>query len=275
MQYIQTGENNPEMRRVYFHLVDATDGITPEAGEAGGTTTISRNGRTPANTVNTLVAVDASKGDYYLELSLSEITTPGHLLLHYKSANTAHFAQEIQIMAFDPYTQFGALGVGGADVDYKRIKKLIDEAIGALPKPEEPKEPDLIPISEGLQAVLVEIRSLPKPKDPEKTDYSPILQKLTALSADIKAIKIPEQEEVDLTPILDKIDEAPNSLRDMIEQMSGIVEGIRGFFSKDVEDIKAEVGSIKKDLKKIPMIVMAPQAQEEEKKSVLDEYLKS
>jgi hypothetical protein len=106
MQYFQAGENNNERRRVFFHLVDATDGITPEAGEAGGRPTISFNGRTPANTINTLVAVDASKGDYYLELSTAEIVNPGLLLIHYKSADTAHFAQECQIMAFDPYTQF-------------------------------------------------------------------------------------------------------------------------------------------------------------------------
>src|SRR5687768_8226430 len=121
MQYFQVAENNNERRRVFFHLVDATDGITPEAGEAGGTATISFNGRTPVNSVNTLVAVDASKGDYYLELSTSEIAYPGLLLTHYKSANTAHFAQECQVMAFDPYTQFGVLPTGGIDIDYSRI----------------------------------------------------------------------------------------------------------------------------------------------------------
>src|SRR5690349_14237553 len=129
MQYFQTGENNNERRRVFFHLVDATDGITPESGEAGGRPTISINGRTPVDTQGTLVAVDASKGDYYLELSTIEIANPQLLLIHYKSANTAHFAQEAQVMAFDPYTQFGTLGAGGsgADVDYKRIEKIIDK----------------------------------------------------------------------------------------------------------------------------------------------------
>src|ERR1044072_4922548 len=143
MQYIQYGENNPELRRVYFHLVDATDGITPEAGEAGGRPTISINGRTPANAVNTLAAIDASKGDYYLELSTTEVVNPCHLLLHYKSTETAHFAQEIQVMAFDPYTQYGQFGgASGPDIDYKKIQKMIDSAVSKIPKPVELKEPE-------------------------------------------------------------------------------------------------------------------------------------
>ena len=281
MQYIETATNNPELRRVFFHLVDATDGITPEAGEAGGTPTISINGRTPANTVNTLQAVDASKGDYYLELSTTEIVTPRHLLLHYKSAETAHFAQQVQVMAFDPYTWFGTLGGGGgADVDYKRIKKLIDEAVGSIPTPVQ-KEPDLIPISEGLQAVITEIRSLDIPK-PEKPNLEPVLKQLSLLDKDIRNIDIPKCDHSEVLKKLAQQDKLfTTTMEEMMETADDQAKEMKDSQAKSTEKFSTTLDALKQRIDASPVMIFKDSkdipAKEEKKpdsESILKEYLK-
>jgi hypothetical protein len=88
-------------RRVYLHLVDATDGITPETGEAGGQPQLSKNGAGFVNTDATLTAV--SNGLYYVELTAAELNTLGWFAVRYKSAATAEFQVAGQVVAFSPY----------------------------------------------------------------------------------------------------------------------------------------------------------------------------
>jgi hypothetical protein len=85
-------------RRLFLFLVDATDGITPELGEAGGQPQISKNGAAFANTAGVLVAI--GNGAYYVELTRGEIDTIGWILVRYKSANTAEFQGIAHISAF-------------------------------------------------------------------------------------------------------------------------------------------------------------------------------
>lgn len=94
MQKIKSNEPTAELRRLYFFLVDASDGKTPETGEAGGQPSFSVNGDEYTNTTSTLVAIidnGTNYGDYYVELSQEEVNVdPGSVILgRYKSANTA------------------------------------------------------------------------------------------------------------------------------------------------------------------------------------------
>jgi hypothetical protein len=82
-----SGDGTASRLRVHLYLVDATDGITPELGEAGGQPQLSKNGAAFANTTNLLVSL--GNGAYYVELTASEVNTAGHLFVRYKSANTA------------------------------------------------------------------------------------------------------------------------------------------------------------------------------------------
>lgn len=92
-------------RRIFFHCVDATDGITAEVGEAGGQPEISTNGAgwTSAGAVIG-VLVSIGNGRYYAELSQAAVATAGTLIeSRYKSANTAEsIGDSIQVVAFDP-----------------------------------------------------------------------------------------------------------------------------------------------------------------------------
>jgi hypothetical protein len=96
MIFVQS-ETTAARRRVWFYLVDATDGITPETAEGGGQPQISKNGGAWANTSATLTAV--GNGTYYVELTAGELDTLGKGFVRYKSGNTAEFSQPFDVVA--------------------------------------------------------------------------------------------------------------------------------------------------------------------------------
>ena len=103
MILILAGETTANQRYAYFHLVDETDGITPETGEAGGQPQVSSNGGAFTNTgIGGLVHM--GNGRYYAEMTTTLVTTAGTIIeTRYKSANTAESpGTSIQVVAFDP-----------------------------------------------------------------------------------------------------------------------------------------------------------------------------
>ena len=96
---IQYAEPTAALRRMFFQLVDATDGLTPETGEAGGQPQISIAGAAWANSTNTLTAI--GNGRYYVQLTEAEVTQDIRTVIEgrYKSANTAEgVATTVQIV---------------------------------------------------------------------------------------------------------------------------------------------------------------------------------
>lgn len=112
MQQFKLSESTAARRRVYIHCVDATDGITPETGEAAGQPQISKNGAAFGDTSATLTAI--GNGSYYVELTTGELDTLGYILVRYKSANTAEAQVLCQVVAYDP---FDAAGLGLTRLD--------------------------------------------------------------------------------------------------------------------------------------------------------------
>jgi hypothetical protein len=84
-------------RRFPVYLVDATDGLTAETGEAGGQPQISKNGGSWTNTSATLTAV--GNGAYYVELTTGELDTLGSIAVRYKSSATAEFSRTATVIA--------------------------------------------------------------------------------------------------------------------------------------------------------------------------------
>jgi hypothetical protein len=121
---LQQSESTAARRRVYFHLVDATDGMTPETGEASGQPQISTNGGSWTNTSATLTAI--GNGRYYVELTSGELGTLGNVQLRYKSANTAEAIAGAQVVLFNPFVALATQ----ASVD--TIDDFLDTEIGAI-----------------------------------------------------------------------------------------------------------------------------------------------
>lgn len=101
---IMLNETTAAKKRVYFHLVDVTDGMTPETGEAGGQPQISRNGSAFSDTgIGVLVAI--GNGRYYAELTDAAVGSSAALgdiiETRYASANTAECpGDSVEIIAF-------------------------------------------------------------------------------------------------------------------------------------------------------------------------------
>jgi len=113
MQQFKLSESTAARRYFYLHLVDATDGLTPETGEAGGQPQISINGAGFGNTTATLTSI--GNGAYYVALTAAELGTLGAILVRYKSANTAEFQDLAYVVAYDSYDA-AAQGLTNLDV---------------------------------------------------------------------------------------------------------------------------------------------------------------
>lgn len=101
MQEINLSEPVAAKRIFYFKLVDATDGLTLETGEAGGQPQICIGGANYVSTNGTLNNISAgANGSYYITLTVAEVATPGNHLVRYKSANTAEFEDILRV--YDP-----------------------------------------------------------------------------------------------------------------------------------------------------------------------------
>lgn len=113
MIQIQTAEETAALRRVYFQCVDETDGLTPEAAEAGGQPQISINGVAWTNTgIGVLVAIaPAANGRYYGQLTQTVVSENPRTVIEsrYKSADTAEaIGTTVQIIN-DTSDQTGSL----------------------------------------------------------------------------------------------------------------------------------------------------------------------
>lgn len=107
MLFVQS-EGTAARRRAWVYLVDVSDGLTPETGEAGGQPQISKNGAAWGNTSATLT--DVGNGTYYVELTAAELDTLGKVFIRYKSANTAEFSTVGDVVAVNVHIAPGASG---------------------------------------------------------------------------------------------------------------------------------------------------------------------
>ena len=83
--FIKLNETTASLRRIPFHAVDATDGITPETA-LSGTGYFSKNGATSVTSINQITEIDATNmpGRYYIEADATEVATEGFLEFRYK-----------------------------------------------------------------------------------------------------------------------------------------------------------------------------------------------
>jgi hypothetical protein len=115
MQTLFYNDYSAARRRVYFQLFDATDGVTPEAGETGGQPELSAHGAALGNTSGVLVATSTADGLYYVELTAAELVTLGlgrHRVV-YDSAATGPAEEIIEVIPH-PFLHDGTLQAGGA-----------------------------------------------------------------------------------------------------------------------------------------------------------------
>lgn len=280
MFIMQQNEPHNEKRRVYIHLVDATDGITAETGITGKGK-ISKNGNAPVDTTNSIVEVDAVNmpGLYYLELTGAELSAAGWVQVRFKTAATAEFQDIGQVVAFDPYQRnaFSGWQDLGADVDYKKIKKIMQEVVAGIPKAPEAKPVDFSLITAQIYQLQVAIEGIDIPQA-EKVDLTPILAGFERLAGLIK--DIPQPEPVDLNPLQETIRSeitgfaVPEKLQEIVNAADQLLEKMKEFFGNDMDTVTQAVTELKQKLSKMPYVVLKPEEPEAEPTDDLEEFLK-
>lgn len=118
-----------------------------------------------------------------------DITTSVYTDSNYTTYSTTYGEENETYLIFDRFARIGG-GGGGADVDYPKIKKLITEGLGSI-----------------------------KPVTVTPTDLTPILKRLDTIDKCVNEIEksvnemeMPEGEKVDLTPVLNAIETAKQSV---------------------------------------------------------------
>lgn len=164
---------------------------------------------------------------------------------------------------FNASTSFNNAGMG-ADIDYKRIQKMIDE-VRPLPQKEIIiPEVDTQSILNNLVAVREMLATMMQNHDRHamempKADYSSILNR-------IDAIKIPQPSETfnDLlqpiqelsNKISDVLDEKVSALHDAGKGVDTATERIQEFFIKDVDEIKSKIDALSKQFDEINCVML-------------------
>lgn len=158
---------------------------------------------------------DPSGVGYYIDVTTTVYTDAGYTT---KSEN-----YQVEAKTYNVIQQFGpgmGLGGGGADVNYEKVRRIVQEELAKLVIPEPATLPDLTPVLLGLE------------------------QRLTK---SVGAIKIPEQKDVDLEPVLQEVrssvDNAINTLLLAVDakevtpatDISPVLEAINDFKATDLQ----------------------------------------
>jgi hypothetical protein len=138
--------------------------------------------------------------------------------------------------------QFGGGGgdriVKGTEIDYKKIKKMIDDAISGIEKVEKYDDSALLIGIKTLQECIndLEIPEMPDMSKmmPEKVNLGPILQKIGDLEVILnKEPKVIEEKEFDYNKILVPLQE----IRKDIQDSTKIVEKVEKIVEPKVEEV--------------------------------------
>lgn len=99
----------------------------------------------------------------------------------------------------------GVVYDGGPDIDYKKIQRMIVEAIAGIQFPSQEKF--------DYGSIVKEIRGLPKPIAPKDIDFSPLAAAISQLQKSLNAR--PQFKESNLLPITSGLSEITNTISDL------------------------------------------------------------
>lgn len=161
-------------------------------------------------------------------------------------------------------------GGGGADVDYKRIKKIVEEELTKLDIPKA-KDVDLTPLSNAIQSVIGEVRGINIPK-PQPVNLQPLAAQIDALSQSLAEVEdkvktaIMEKEipQTDLTEIQSAMEEIRQQMAKLdfsnldktSDTATQLLERIKQFYRMDMDELKDNISKLEKKFSKIAYVTL-------------------
>lgn len=210
-----------------------------------------------------LTPADTTGRGQFITITTSIYTDVGHTTKSdiYGEDSDTYFLYDQFNLVQGLATQISALlgNHGGSDVDYKKIRKIFDEAVAEIKIPEG-NETDLSILAPHFDRVITriekyidekEVTEIPEYPEQKEVDITPLLNTLSnGISTIVKAIAaLPKPKETDLSPVLNLLEandpakaikqinaavDALNKLKDVIEKMPEI--------TKQVDEVEKRLG---------------------------------
>jgi hypothetical protein len=175
------------IRNAYTDVIIDTLDLTDRTGQR-----FSKNWRVPG---------DPSGEGFYISIVTSVYSDSG-----YTTKNANYGDEENTYLVAD---REGALRGGGSGVDARTVRRIIQEEIAKIEKPEKVEFPEFPKAQEvKFDTVLSAIEGLKtalKPEKPEKVDFKPLYEALQSILSAINEKEVTEP--TDISPILEKLGE--------------------------------------------------------------------
>lgn len=163
-----------------------------------------------------LVPADPSGQGFYVSIVTSVYTDSG-----YTTKSELYGDEQHTFLVQDRYV-FNPNYPVGQDIDYKRIKKMIDEAVKSV----------------ADKTVIVEKTKIEKVNVPEtviveklkEVDLSGVVKAIEAVGKkvdDKPVTEVPEQEEVDLSPVISDLSSIARSMKDSFDAISKKIDSLK------------------------------------------------
>ena len=193
------------------------------------------------------VVADGSGQGRYITITTKVFTDSG-----YTSESDVYGRQENEYLVKVSWNEVFGHG-GGADINYKKVRKIIKEELEKIPKDELPeiKETDLTLVLRAIRAIKI-----PEAQIPDKVDLEPIKNQIQVVKKAIEDIYIPEQEKLDLSPVLGEMEKIK------------VKEDLKKLFDPIFAEIKKMTNDLQKEFEKTTFITMKQEKPFEEKKEV-------
>ncbi len=171
----------------------------------------------------------------------------------------------------------GGGALGGADIDYKKIRTIIEEVIMAESEADKSEEPTVNPLEEITTSIATKLDILlKKPSTP--VDFSPIVQSIVSIKNDLAEVISMHKGHMEIMPemmkkfmevqtgVISKLDAIdPAGLKDSLDkidstaikaQQDQMLQKMTEFFSNDMEKIISEITKVADTLDKMPYITL-------------------
>jgi hypothetical protein len=159
---------------------------------------------------------------------LIDITTSVYTDAGYTTKSPNYGDENAQVLVAQRWQQHLG-GVGGVDIDYKKIKKMMEEVVRKRKMQKLPDIPrtDLSPLMVQMVTLQEMIRNFVIP-EPEKVDLVPVLQDIANVARMIDNIEIPipeKPEKLNLGPVLSELGSLKTEiLEDLAEKVDNLTK---------------------------------------------------
>jgi len=206
------------------------------------------------------VPVDGSGLGFYVTITVLVFTDSGY------TTESKRYARTEQVYLIQQRFNPMLGGGGGADVNYKKVRRIIQEELKRLPQPIEPEDINWTPILEKIRDNYEKISSIKFPHQKE-VDLGPILKTIKEVERAIQLIRIPEPEKIDLSPAMKELSKVLGKVEDLFNKMDELFTMMESGSKKEFEEIrKSLIEETRKSLKRDIVLKIGETPEEKPKK---------